>query len=57
MQKCEACGYESRQTKLRIVRNSSSGTPMVVDSCRKCNWFLFENQWHKEKVLKVWKNA
>lgn len=57
MQKCEACGYESRQTKVRIIGNFFSGTRMVVDSCKKCNWFLFDNEWQKEKVLRVWKQG
>lgn len=57
MKKCESCGHENRQTKTRIVGNFFSGTRMVVDSCRKCNWFLFDSEFHKEKVLQVWKQG
>lgn len=57
MKKCESCGHENHQTKARIVGNFFSGTRMVVDSCSKCNWFLFDNEYHKEKVLQVWKQG
>lgn len=54
--KCECCCYESNKTSKRTVGNIFSGTFMWVKSCKKCNWFLFENEDHKQLVLKLWNN-
>lgn len=53
---CEACGYQGKSRKIRTVGNYFAKTRMVVDACRKCNWFLFESEAHKERVLYLWKN-
>lgn len=53
---CEACGHQSKVTKSRTVGNGFSGTLLFVDACRHCNWFLFESNSHKERVLHLWKN-
>lgn len=54
---CEACGCEKKSTKIRTVGNLFAGTRTVVDACRNCNWFLFESEAHKKRILSLWKNT
>lgn len=55
--KCESCGTENKTTKKRTVGNIFGGSFMWVESCRKCNWFLFDNEEHRKTVLNSWKHS
>lgn len=54
--KCESCGHESTQYKKRFVGRATVVGIYSAKACRKCNWFLTEDEEEKELVMSLYKS-